>query len=498
MKLQQPGIRGGQPVQGFRNFRFFFTLLSVVTALLFVSMPAAKGQNPFEGRTPSSPDTTIANGEPPLTESMVDLYVNFDLWVLEIPYSAQARLLARAMLLEDWKNPADIQKDMATISLAAQVLQQTPENREFTRCDIQPMALGGMRADKRPYAQWVVAAYEQAQRPIAPGNPPLTESMVSRFTAFQGWLLEVPVTQSWKANMRAMLIDDWKKPEEIKNDLVWLDRQIDSARHTAEERDYMRAQNQPGLINAMRGDKGHPYTLWMLAAYDAAHPTIAAGNPPLNRQAVDAYTERYCFVQKEAGGAHLDCNQALKDSYAEAFAKTYPGLSSEEQKKLAQAPQTWAGTRLYWATASEADRQKLRARWQQDMRANGQFDADTSAVIARHYEFLKRDPNTVSERELLEAAQDCDIVAQQCRREQHPDRAATWDRAASHLRGGKAAYVQYAANEELAKRELMQIMLRHQQENSARLADSLNNLNSGLPSFHYEDRGGHQVRVDDR
>jgi hypothetical protein len=485
-------------VQSFRNFRFFFTLLTVVTALFFVSTPAVKGQqNPSEARNPFSPEATVARGDPPLTESMVDTYVGFHLWVLEIPYSSQARALGRAMLLNDWKTPAGIQHHMAVLSMAALVLQQTPENREFTLCAIQPVNLSGKREDKRPYAQWLVAAYEQAQRPIAPGTPPLTERIVSRISAYQAWITDVPVTQSWKANGRAMLIADWKKAENVREYMLMLDREIDLARRSDEERDYIRAQYLPGQIKAMRAQKGNPDNLWALAAYDAAHPTIAAGDPPLTRQVVDAFTEQLCFEQNEGGGLHMDCNQALKDMYAQQFAQSYGTLPSEQKNKLALFPQVWAWTRLSWATASEADRQKLRVKWQQRMGANGQTESAASTAIARHYEFLKRDPNSVTEQELIEAAKDCDTAAQQCRREQHPDLAATWDKAASHLRGGKAAYLQYAASEQQAKNELMQIMLQHRQQNSARLADSLNNLNSSLPSFHYEVRGGRQVRVDD-
>ena len=73
---------------------------------------------------------------------------------------------------------------------------------------------------------------------VAPGNPPLTESMITRFTNFQGWLFEIPLTQQQRERIRAMLLRDWKKPQEIRNNMTWLALAANLAKGTPDEREF--------------------------------------------------------------------------------------------------------------------------------------------------------------------------------------------------------------------------------------------------------------------
>jgi hypothetical protein len=342
------------------------TALTFAICLLILCPKSATGQ-----ANPESRDVVIINGNPPLTESMVTLYADFDSWVLEVASSLQQRNMVRAKLIEDWRKPAELQNDITLFKLAATLLKQTPEEREFTRWRLQPMVIGTMRLVPRPYARQMAAAYEQTHRPIAPGNPPLTDSLVSRFTKFLCWVLEIP----WASNadrmpavpvqqaVRNALIEDWRNPLEVKKDMDFLNWQVSLANSTTEEREYLRGNTQPVIVKAMRADTSDPNTPPLVAAYDAAHPVIAAGNPPLTRQAADAFTEFWCFTKNQAGGERLDCNQALKDSNAQRLSQTYGGLPPGQQTQLAAMPQTWATLRLGWAESSEADRQKMRSRW---------------------------------------------------------------------------------------------------------------------------------------
>ena len=101
-----------------------------------------------------------------------------------------------------------------------QISRETPQNREFIRCVLQPKMLDGLRADKNNLdSAWTLDSYEQAHQPIAAGDPPLTEMMVYRYAAFQGWLLEIPFTEPLKDKMRFLLMADWKQPKNRENDL---------------------------------------------------------------------------------------------------------------------------------------------------------------------------------------------------------------------------------------------------------------------------------------
>jgi hypothetical protein len=406
---------------------------------------AAEQDDPFASRIPPnvSPNAVLANGDPPLTESMVDLYANFEAWLLEIPRTQQRQIKVRAMMIEDWKKPAEIKNDMSHLTMASWVAQGTPDQREFVRCGLQPEWIQRMRPDKNnPDAQWLVAAYEQAHQPIAPGNPPLTESMVSRFTSYLGWVLQIRLTQPLRDNLRAVLLEDWKQPKEIKSDMDFLNWQIAMGPLTNEEQEYFRSRAEPEIIKAMRVDRGNPAAPWIVAAYDAAHPSIAAGNPPLTRQAADAYTELLCFIRNLAGGPRQEANQALKDSNAQLIAQKYPTLSSDSQQKLAQMPQNWAMVRLEWVKGSEADRQKMVAQWQPMVQPSRPAEVD--AAFARYSALIAKDARTVPEQELLRTAQDCDALARYCRRvggELALANALTWDLIARNMRAGKEVWV---------------------------------------------------------
>jgi hypothetical protein len=414
--------------------------------------PAGDRDDPFAARNSASADAILAEGNPPLTESMAARYTSIEAWIYEIQFTQQQRDTIRARLLRDWKTPERIKSDIAFLSQISEWAQRTPDDREFIRLSIQTGAVAISRIEKdNPDAQWMLAAYEEAHQPIAPGDPPLTESMVSHFTFFLGWVLEIPLTQPLKDKLRAALLEDWKQPKEIKSDMDFLNWQLDMAEYFPEEREYVRSKAEPDIIKAMRVDWGNPAARWIVAAYDAAHPSIAAGNPPLTRQASDAYTELLCFMRNQGGGPRQEANQALKDSTAQLLAQNYSKLSPEQQQKLAQMPQKWATVRISWMRSSEAGRQKMRAQWQPAVQSSPQTDHrwdEAHEAAARYEVFLEKDASTVSQQELLRHATDCDTVAQELRREGGEKNlvyAAAWDQASRNLRAGKEAYVRQIA-----------------------------------------------------
>ena len=437
------------PMQRSGSLGHLAMALTIATSLIVLFPPAARGQD-----DPFASDAVLVQGNPPLTESMVARFTNFQAWLLEIPFTQPQKERVRAMLLRDWKKPEGIEQNMTWLTLAAAIAPLTPDDREFARCDIQPGVLKNLREDKdSPDARWLVAAYDEAHPPIAAGSPPLTESMVSRYIAFVGWLLEIPLSQALKDRQRAMLIEDWQKPKDLESDTAMLNWQVDMARlkNKTAEREYVRSVAQPDVIKKMRADKSNPDAQLLVSTYDATHPSIAAGNPPLTRQAVDAWTELIYFVRNQSGAPHMDVTQAVKDDLAHAIAETYPKHSAEQQKAFSEMPQEWAAMRLAWLTGKDADRQKILAAWQPVVNASPPADAQQAAAseaMARAYAFEKRDEKTVSNQELLQAAKDADLVALAQRREGQPKNlasAADWEELARTMRAGKEAYLKRQA-----------------------------------------------------
>jgi hypothetical protein len=438
-------------MRGSGRFRFFAMALTLATSMFVLFTPAARAQD-----DPFASDAVVAQGNPPLTESMVTRYTNFQAWLFEIPFTQQQREKIRAMLLQDWRKPQDIKNDMVWLTLAANIAQGTLDNREFVRCDLQPRMLKDLRAEKdNPDSQWLVAAYDDAHRPIAAGNPPLTESMVSHYITFTGWLLEIPITHPLQDRLHAMLLEDWKKPKDLESDMKFLNWQLDMARYENADFDrlYVRSMAQPELIKQMRADKSNPDAQSLVAAYDAAHRPIAAGNIPLTRQASDAWTELFCFMHNQSGAPHIDATPAVKDDFARALSKNWALYSPEQQKNLSEMPQKWPALRLLWMKGEDADRQNILAAWLPAVNPSQPADPQLAAALqaeARSNAFIKRDPNTVSEQDLLMAAKDADLVARQCRRQgtqKDLANAATWDERARIMRAGKEAFVNLQANQ---------------------------------------------------
>jgi hypothetical protein len=62
------------------RFRLFALALTLATSLFVLFTRAARGQD-----DPFASDAVLAQGNPPLTESMVTRFTNFQTWLLEIP-----------------------------------------------------------------------------------------------------------------------------------------------------------------------------------------------------------------------------------------------------------------------------------------------------------------------------------------------------------------------------------------------------------------------------
>jgi hypothetical protein len=228
------------------------------------------------------------------------------------------------------------------------------------------------------------------------------------------------------------------------------------------ERLYVRSMVQPDMIKKMRADKGNPDAQSLVAAYDAAHPPIAAGNPSLTRQASDAWTELFCFVRNQSGAPHMDATQAVKDDFAHTLTENWATYPPEKQKALSEMPQKWPLVLFAWVKGKDAERQKILAAWQPVVNPSPPADpqqAAASEAMARAYAFAKRDANTVSDQELLQAAKDVDLVASEDRREggfQALSNAVQWEDLARVMRAGKAAYLKRAQANTQAKGDIVE------------------------------------------
>ena len=206
---------------------------------------------------------------------------------------------------------------------------------------------------------------------LAEGDPPLTVELVDRTSGFIEWLLDVPLTDGQRQTIRDGLVESWtsNNREDVEGilDLLQLEaqvRELDEATRLA-----LRAQVQPGLVQQLRDQPEDEGAQWLLAIYEAGHQPIADGDPPLTRQATDAYAEFLCFVIAQGLGQEgFEPPAEFKGEFAKTVAAGYADLSPEEKQELAQMPLAWAAVRIEWAKMPDEQKQQYRAQWSESVK----------------------------------------------------------------------------------------------------------------------------------
>ncbi|MCW3055572.1 MAG: hypothetical protein JWN14_4742 [Chthonomonadales bacterium] len=206
---------------------------------------------------------------------------------------------------------------------------------------------------------------------IVPGKPPLTETMVARYTDFLGWIFEISLDAPQRRKMRDFLVGYWKRGDnqqmlEVTNTLE-MERQ--SMAVPASSRRLLRERVFPDILKQARQQTSDKETQWVLGLYDAANKPLAPGSPPLSRAVVAACAEVACFMVSEAQGRPVEATQALKEEATKLLARSYPRLSAAEQEQFAQLPLLWATLQATWPQIPEAERAALRTKWRADLGA---------------------------------------------------------------------------------------------------------------------------------
>jgi hypothetical protein len=123
----------------------------------------------------------LVPGQPPLTESIVRGYTDVIGWVFAVPFTQAQRQKMRRFVIGYWESADQNQMKgvLSFLELEAQMVGKSAAERDFIRLKLLPDLLRQARdqAHKDPETAWVLSLYEQAHRPLAPGNPPLTREV---------------------------------------------------------------------------------------------------------------------------------------------------------------------------------------------------------------------------------------------------------------------------------------------------------------------------------
>jgi hypothetical protein len=217
----------------------------------------------------------------------------------------------------------------------------------------------------------VLAASAAGQSPVVvPGEPPLTEETIGRFTEFFEWAFDVRLTNDQRQVLRNYTVDTWtqQKKSDMDGVVQLVQQQVDLSKLDAEQRRFVRVKIEPELLAEMRKQPHEPMARWALAVYQSSHQAIAAGNPPLTRQATDAFIEALFFMVGEVTGRPDVPDQKLKDDWARALATNYPSMSAELKQQIAGMPLFAAAMRLTWPTLSDGEKAQYRTQWAEQLK----------------------------------------------------------------------------------------------------------------------------------
>ena len=218
----------------------------------------------------------------------------------------------------------------------------------------------------------VAAGAAFAEGPVVvPGEPPLTEETIGRFTEFFEWAFDVRLTNDQNAVLRKYAVDTWTAKDATKEQEVTslVQVQLELAKLPADQRALVRLKYEPQLLDSMRKQPKEPMAMWALAVYESSHKVLAPGTPPLTRQGTDAFLEALFFMAGEVVGEQSVPEAKLKDDWAKNLAANYPKMTAESKKQIAGMPLYLASLRLTWPTLPEGEKATYRKQWAEQLKA---------------------------------------------------------------------------------------------------------------------------------
>ncbi len=197
------------------------------------------------------------------------------------------------------------------------------------------------------------------------GSPPLTRFMVDESIDFLEWLVQSPMTDDQKATVETELRRYWKQKLQTEIDGIreLLSARVELARMDEERRELARQAVLVEVLAAWRADAEDAGAKLMLSIYDASHAPIAAGEPPLTRQAVEAFAEFLNFAAGKTIGYDGKLPKSTRDQLVAGVAEGYAELPTEQRELITSMPMVWAALRVAWPDLSPEQQQEYIDGW---------------------------------------------------------------------------------------------------------------------------------------
>jgi hypothetical protein len=305
-------------------------------------------------------DEVLVPGDPPLTQEMVDQFLERWQWYCNIRLSNHENEEYQRLLVALWEKKRKLgRQNLANAYKRDQQkytddLRLTGQEQEVNRARFRFQWMAMIRKDNEPVSRYATALYDEAYRPggrnnpvVVEGDPPLTQGMLDLETAVVELLLDLRLTGEQRQKHRQLLLEAWKKADQDQR-VKWV-KSIGTWDKLPAWRNYgrsvQRALDQPNNLETWRkGDSD--LDRWLVALYEssfragsARNPVLVDGDPHLTQLVVDRYGD---FLQvildtSMSGGFTIAQREVLQDY----LVKDWKTMSADERTDLLADVKRW-------------------------------------------------------------------------------------------------------------------------------------------------------------
>jgi len=205
------------------------------------------------------------------------------------------------------------------------------------------------------------AAPGQDDKPLAEGNPPLTQPIVDTWCRLVEFAFDASLSAEQKQLLQKQLVARWPEADNRARDEVlrapaaW--EQVSGA--TGPRRVLMQLELREAMLAAAEADKTDPANKLLLEVRDTRNPVLADGDPPLRRTSAQALGSLLGWLTSRALGQDVQLTEAQRSGLVAALVEEYPDAAPGDRTLLAGMEAVVAWLQLEWDQASPEARARF-------------------------------------------------------------------------------------------------------------------------------------------
>jgi predicted Zn finger-like uncharacterized protein len=226
----------------------------------------------------SERNPVLVAGTPPLTQDTVNRWRIFVEWILDVNLTDPQRQEFQRLFVNDWKKLDRTAKNSSLMSSAEGLPSQfgalTNYDSHLLRAQVRSQYLAGLRNSGHELSRWLLAVHESAHKSVlVPGNPPLTQRMVSEYGDFIEWVLALKLsdglTELQREDLKKVVMGEWQADKSGKESFLRLLKRWNAIAQSSDvARTHYLNELQPKFLDQLRSESDHEPSRWLLKVYE--------------------------------------------------------------------------------------------------------------------------------------------------------------------------------------------------------------------------------------